>query len=314
MNLIKKLGAEIDKANVLLDEYNSIIADDPDNLAYQLSIETIKEHIADLQAQIKEEKDFREKEVIELRLKGPLVEEGSIPLSILGDIAKELSNAIYSASQLIKAGKEVMRMIPRSTIKTLNLRFAGIKSGSTRILITGDTSPDIFGHSLIEESLTNTFELLGSETPDEITDSASKIGIRSVASINKFLKTLSSSQLEAEMSWTSPSDIGYKWKGSKAKLTTMSNTLEKIKSPKPEQINVIGKLIMISLKWQFEVQDEKGVSYKGTYPSQLLEEIKTLHVGDQLTSVIEKKIIINEATGKQKNYYTLLSLKVLDKT
>jgi hypothetical protein len=35
-----------------------------------------------------------------------------------------------------------------------------------------------------------------------------------------------------------------------------------------------------------------------------------LHLGDIISSTIEKETIINEATGKERNYYTLLSLSI----
>ena len=55
MIMIVNLYKQIDKANEMLGEYNAILSKDADNLACQLSVETIKNHIADLHRQIKEE-------------------------------------------------------------------------------------------------------------------------------------------------------------------------------------------------------------------------------------------------------------------
>jgi len=56
MNTITTIEKYIDDAVIIADNYKSILAEEPDNFAYELSLITINEHIADLQRQLKREK------------------------------------------------------------------------------------------------------------------------------------------------------------------------------------------------------------------------------------------------------------------
>ena len=311
MNIIKNLQKKLEEANKIFKSYELILKNDPDNFAHKLSLGSLKHHISELQEKIKHEKMLRNIEVVEFRLKGTLAKYGSLPLHILGDLSKNLSEAILLASQNIKQGGTTRGRIPKDIINTLDLRLAGISPGSTKIFITGSTSPDLFGNSLLENSLENTFKLLKSETPEKLTESVSTMGIRGVNKIKGLLKTLDKSDLEAEMIWSSPSQQNYHWIGKKNVILTMSNSLDSIKSTEPELFQITGKLVMGSLKGQFEIEDKSGQSYKGRFPSALVNDIEKLHLGQIVETTIEMNSIINESTGQEKINYKLVSFNSL---
>ncbi|MHA2231081.1 MAG: hypothetical protein ACXAB4_01130 [Candidatus Hodarchaeales archaeon] len=297
----------------MLSEHKRALSEDPDNVAIQLSLKTIEKHVVELQDQLRQEKAVREKEVIELRLKGFLAENGTIPLSILANIAKFAADALYATSQRLRKGVDPRRKISKEIINTLDLRLAGISTGSTRLFLTGRTSPDLFGYSLLENTLENTFGLLSADTPDRLTESASDMGIRGAQNINRLLRTLSTSGLEVEISWNSPADKQYVWSGTKEKMLSITNTLESIESLKPEHIEFMGELIMLSMKGQFEIKDKSGLTYKGTFPSQLLQKMKEFRLGEIVQGVIEGKTTVNMATGYEKTHFSLLSIKTQSK-
>jgi len=309
MNTVAKLNQKIQEISGILNKCKSELSKAPNDLSHSLSLITVEGHLAELQAQLRHEKDVREKEVIELRLKGYLAENGTIPLSLLGDIVKSVANAISSTSQRLRKGTDPKRNISKEIINTLDLRLSGISAGSTRLHLTGKTAPDLFGYSLLENALENTFGLLNAQTPDELTESASKVGIRGTVQINRFLKKLSSTGLEVDVSWSSPTYESHKWSGTKDRILSISNTLESITSPEPEYIDFEGELVMASLRGQFEVRDEEENLYRGTFPSQLLERVKGLHIGETIKGMIEKKTILNETTGYKKDYYTMIEVK-----
>jgi hypothetical protein len=311
MNIIKNLQSKLEEANEIYSSYESIVKQDPNNFAYKLSLSSLKNHISELQEKIKHEKMLRNIEVVEFSLQGTLAKFGSLPLHILGDLSKNLSAAILLASQHIKQGGTTRGKIPKDIINTLDLRLAGISSGSTKVFITGSTSPDLFGNSLLENSLENTFKLLESETPEKLTESVSTMGIRGVNKIKGLLKTLDKSDLEAEMIWSSPSQKNYHWIGKKNVILQMANSLDSIKSTEPELFQITGKFVMGSLKGQFEIENKSGESYRGRFPSELVNDIETLHLGQIVEAKIEKNSIVNESTGQEKINYKLVSFDSL---
>ncbi len=87
--------------------------------------------------------------------------------------------------------------------------------------------------------------------------------------------------------------------------------MKKIKILESESIEYLGKLVTISLKARFEIEDETGVIYKGEFPTELLEDIKKLHIGDKVSGIIEKNTIINQVTDRKKNTYSLQTISQL---
>jgi len=96
---------------------------------------------------------------------------------------------------------------------------------------------------------------------------------------------------------------------STTKILSISNFLEKLQMITPEYIKCEGDLIMVSLKSKFEIYDKTGRSYTGSYPDEIIQDIKNLHIGDKVTGLIEKNTIINQTTGSKKISYSLLKIK-----
>ncbi len=90
--------------------------------------------------------------------------------------------------------------------------------------------------------------MLNSETSEQLTESVSRIGVRSIKIFNKLLKEINSAGLEAEISWASQFDKIFVWNGNKDNILKVINSLEKIKILESETIKYFGKLVTISLK------------------------------------------------------------------
>ena len=312
MNGIERLENLIPETEEIIQEHRSKLVEEPENIAHQISLKHMEVQLAELQSELRNEKELREKEVIEIHLEGAAVQNGTIPLHLLAEIADSVSGAVLSASQRIKVGEKARGRIPRDIIETLDLRLAGLSAGSTVITISGNTAPDLFGNSLLEDSLRHTFQLLQSESPDQIAEAASEMGIRAVKKFNSFFKTLISSDIEAEVSWSTPAEQKFVWKGEKEKILMMSNSLDSLERLPSETIEFTGEIIMLHKRGRFEIKDINDVTYRGVFPSQLLDAIVKLHIGEQCKGRIEKQIISYRTTGTQKAYYSLVSISQLD--
>lgn len=308
MNEIQKIQGQIDAVAEMLLQLENLLAKEPNNFSHQLSIDSLKAQIAGLEKQMMHEKAKRDKEVIEIRLKGRTA-DGTIPLEVLAKLADGLSGTVLNASYFIQFGQKIKKIKVKEVHDIVNLRLAGISTGSTRLFVTANTSPDLFGRSLAEESLKHSFNLLQSESADELTESASKIGKESVRKLYKFITTISNAEMEVDLKWNSPTNESYNWAGNKQTLLRVAQSLTNIQMSDPETIDFIGELIAISLRGTFEIKLDDKRTIRGEFPNNLLEEIKTLTIGSNYAGKMEKQTIVNMATESEKIYYTLISIR-----
>jgi hypothetical protein len=252
----------------------------------------------------------REKEIVKLRFKGSVAQFGTFPLSMVGGLTNSISNAIFHSSKYYQFGNKGGVKVERIINESIDLRLEGLGKGSTIFYLSAKTTPDLFGNSIIQNSLQNTFELFNSQSPDQIIDNISSVGSRSVKYFSKFFKELSNDDLELEMTWHTPTEEIKNWDGTKEKILTLYNTLNKITLSEPEEIEFEGEVITLSLKGKFEIFSIDKERFYGTFPNNLTEEIKQLHVGDYCKGIILKTTIFNPATGKEKCEYSLKEIEI----
>jgi hypothetical protein len=135
MSLIAALETQIDKANALLEHYGSL--PDADRPSRKLSVASLQVHLQDLQEQLRNAKFERDKEVLVIRVS----ELTSIPLQIAGSIATHAAQTLHSIAKYISTGED--GNVPERIVNSLDLQFAGVGTGSTKIYISGRLSPDL---------------------------------------------------------------------------------------------------------------------------------------------------------------------------
>lgn len=307
MNEIKKIQDNIDTIAKMQSQYESLLLEQPNNISHELTIQTFKSQISELEKELQFEKAKRNKEIVEIRLIGKLA-NGTIPLEILAKLSDGFSGAILNASFFIQYGNKKNKVREKEVHDIVDLRLAGIGSGSTRLFVTANNAPDLFGRSLAEESLNHSFNLLQSQSQLELTQSAAKIGKEGVKKLHKFITSISTSNLEVDLNWTSPTNEKLEWKGTKDVLNRVAQSLNNIQMNEPEIISFSGELVAISLRNTFEIKTNEKKTIKGNYPNNLLDEIKKLTIGANYSGELEKKTIINLATELEQVYFTLISI------
>ena len=298
-----------------LDEARTLLSttEGQDDFASRLGRQSMEQHVDDLQQQLRSAKAERETEVVELRLLGEIAKAGALPLNILGEIATDLSRALHAASYYVRSGRELVSRVPSDITHSLNLRFADVQPGSTRLFITGTLSPDLFGRSLLEESLDGTFELLRASSDDDLEDAVSSIGFRSVRKLGELLETLDKAGLAAEVKWDSPQGDRLRWEGSQQDIRRLTQSLKRLRTTEPEHINVRGQIIALSLKGRFELrvrdeEEDRQRTYRGTFPARLNEDVQQVRLGQEVVARLEVSKVVNEATGHSKTRYALVAL------
>ena len=305
MASIKKIQDSITQLTTFLEEYNAAYKIAPDNFSLQLAINSIKGQLTELQQQLYKENLKRATEIIELRFIGNAARFGSLPLLMVGGLTDSFSNAIFEASKYFQFGKKGGKKIEQMINQTIDLRLEEIGKGSTIFYLSAKTSPDLFGNSVIQNTLDHTFELLNSETAEDIINNIPTVGSQSIKHYSNFFKELTADNLSIDITWHTPNEEIKIWRGSRERILSLYNTLNTIQLREPEEINFEGKVITLSLKGKFEILTIYDERLFGTYPNELTDTIKQLHVGDNCKGIIIKTTIYNPATEKEKYEYTL---------
>ena len=312
MPSIKKIQESLDQIMALESEYSLKLKAIPNDFSIQLTLQSIKSQIAELQYQLSQENLKREKEIIKLKLKGSAAKLGSLPLSIVGGLTNSFSNVIINSSKYFQYGDKSGTKINKTINETIDLRLEGLGSGSTILYLSARTSPDLFGNSIIQNSLNNLFELLNSQTEEKIVENISKVGSKSIKFFSSFLNELNKVDLELDLTWHTQYENLKTWEGTKDRIHSIYNTLNNINFSEPEKIDFKGNIITLSLKGKFEILTTDKKSYNGTFPNELLETIKQLHVGDFCKGLLLKKTIFNKVTKKEKYEYSLGNITVME--
>jgi hypothetical protein len=310
MASIKRLNENISKLSAVLEEYDVQLSKEPGNFSIKLTIDNLKSQINELQSQLHHENLKREKEIVQLRFKGKIAQSGTFPLSLVGGLTDAFSNAIFQTSKYFQYGNKGGTKIDQIISNSIDLRLEGLGTGSTVFYLSAATSPDLFGNSLIQNSLENTFALLNAENMDSLIENISVVGAQSVKYYSNFFKELNNDDLELQLTWHTPNEVVKEWHGTKDKILTLYNTLNSIELIEPEEIAFEGEIITLSLKRKFEILSKDKERFYGTFPNELTEIIKQLHVGAFCKGVILKTTIFNPVTGKEKYEYTLSEIKM----
>jgi len=307
--------SQIARTKSLLEEVNQIIANKQAHLreaggsrGAMLSLKNLEIHRDELEKELRIANESRFKEIISLRFKGSKAQYGTLPLGIAGGLSKSFSDAIFQTSKYLKFGAKGGKQIENIIHETIDLRLEDIASGSTILYISGKTSPDSFGNSLIQDTFSNAFDLFKCESSNEIAGVISNLGTNSVKYYTDFFGEINNSDLEIEVSWNTPNNELMRWNGTKDKVAKLYNALNQIEIRDPEEIDFEGKLITISSKGLFELITDDNERIKGKFPSELLPTMRSFHVEDECSGRILKEIFFDSFTLKEKAEYTLDSI------
>ena len=309
MYSIERIEELLANSEDTLLKYENLLKSKPNSLFNKGMIKNTVEQITELRSNLAFEKQKREKEIIDIRLKGKVAKVGKLPLELLGDFAKSLSECIIESSRKYQYGNKSGAKIVSSIKETVDLRFDRLVPGSTHILVTGNSSPDLFGNSMIENALINTFNLLNVNSDSELMDKSEKYGGAGIKKLSKILNLSINNHLEFDLEWSSPNSKVFRWEGSFDKIKQLNNSISKIETIMPEEIEISGTLIMQSIKGQLEIEDSDGKSVKVSFPMSFLEKIKEFQIGENFSAVIIKNILKNTITKEEKASFELKEIK-----
>lgn len=301
---------ELREAALAQAQEHELLADQfPDNAFYQLTYQQAKARSEQLTAEIIQRQRQREKEIVEVRLIGKAAVRGTLPLDMLALVAGSFSDTVQRISRYTVAGNKPGKGVATDVHRRLDLRLASVAPGSTRLFISGQTSPDLFGYSLLTTALDRTFNLLAADAPAAVLDQVAAIGHRSVVALQHYLRGLHKCGLEAEMNWDTPAESYRTWYGDNNRLVSLSTMLGRVTEEAPVTFSFTGIVISLSLKGVVEIEDDRQGRLLARYFDALLPAIQLLHVGQECQGTMVKQTVVHTTTGLRKSSFVLGSVR-----
>lgn len=304
MYSVARIEELIANSEETLVKYEARYKQNPTSLFNRGMVKNTNDLISELRANLAFEKQKREKEIIDIRLKGNIAKVGKLPLHLLGEFAKSLSDCILESSRKYQYGSKKGTKLMNAISSTIDLRFDRLVPGSTHILVTANNSPDLFGNSMVENALVNTFELLNVGNDAELIEKSERYGGDGIKKLNKILSLSIANNLEFDLEWSAPNSSVYKWEGSFERISKLNNSISKIETINPEEISVKGILEMQSLRGVLIIEEE-GKPLKVNFPMSMLENVKAIQIGEAIEAIIIKNTLLNNVTKEEKISFEL---------
>lgn len=301
---IPKLEEKIKTVSAFCTEEEQKIKDNNDFVA-RLSLQSWKSHLEDLQQQLRLAREEQAYEVFELRLFSTWM-EGSIPLKTFSKISAHLHSAISHASYFIRFGGSPAHRVPSSIEREIDLRLSAIGYGSTRLVMSGDLTPNLEGESLLNSSLQHIFLALNAQDVDALKGEVSAIGIRAISELSDFLGVLESSKIGAELTWPTRMNENIRWGGGLTDVRTTRKRLSPISDIEEEVVAIDGHVYELKVTGSIKVLplgESKPV--KVDYGSQQQSFIDRLHLNERVTISATKSGFKDELSGQERYQFRL---------
>lgn len=212
-------------------------------------------------------------ELMDLRFIGPRA-NGSISLDAFIKIADPLSKAWKAAAHRIRHGVSEGR-VGKEIADVLNLKLAGIAGGSTRVLITGNSSPDLSGESLLQSTLQQTFRLLTSKNED-FYDAVDAVGGKAAHYLGDAMKEIDSAGMSVEFTWHALAEK-YIWQGSSTEIERIKSLIATVAAPVSYEEEITGKVSGITDTGKLELRTPSG-KVLVRFPLDLTDKVQQLSI------------------------------------
>ncbi|HDS1132814.1 hypothetical protein JAK62_13805 [Stenotrophomonas maltophilia] len=310
MNRIASIEKMLEAARQSLADQRQAEAESEDVFA-AASLNSMQVHVAELQHDLALAKAEHGKQVLSFKLNGPRLNDGSIPLHLLSRLSSLIERSMGYASYRIQNGREATRRIPEEIRRTLDLRLADVAMGSTELVITGNTSPDLTGESLLENSLSTVFRVLNAE-PTSVAQEAAEAGSMASRMIARMLTELEAENCTVDMVWTDSADRVHRWTAAPERVALVRQNLQLVTVRPPETFAVVGAVTLLSASGRIEVMDDDGRKISAKFPRDLFDRVRHLKLGQRLSFSFERTTTTNVSVGQTLEDYTLLGFSFGD--
>ncbi|HCQ6573060.1 TPA: hypothetical protein R7G88_001653 [Klebsiella pneumoniae] len=267
---------------------------------------SLDSHLSDLRAeQLAIENKHPLQDFMELRLKGVLVDLGSIPLEILSIISGNLAALVQKAVHRIGSGKD-SRRVPNDVKNSLNLRLADLGPGSTKLGVTFSTGACELVETVSSQAVKEIFSLLEAADEETFMAKISEIGSNSTINLKNIIDECERNSLNFDLTWIGPLSDGTKHVSINSDgIHRLTNRLAMTKISKlPDEI-ISGELAVLSMYGKLEIASGNG-KIKASYPIDMLQDIQNRYkVGERITLTASVSEVYNERINTSRRNYMI---------
>lgn len=275
----------------------------------QIYLRSLESHFSELMA-IKSKSDLSKPviDVIDLRIKGLIVDMGSIPLDLLSSFAQGISGTIQKATGKLLSGKDSPR-ISNDVKDNLDMRLAGLSHGSTRLTITLSTGLSELFETVPSRAIHNVFDVFDADDDNKLFEFINEIGFNSTKSIKEIIDVCEKNNLSFDFKWVGQFSNGVKETSvSPDKIKKLYSRLSST-SISDERYEIINGIIdILSVYEKIEI-DAGGDKIKITYPESMFNEIQSkCTIGKPISVKVKATDIINSDLSFKKTNYELIEI------
>lgn len=279
------------------------------SFAHQLAAESFADHMAELKQIGVIENERPVFELVDFRLKASTLNSGSVSLSLISKAAEDIRTMIgYAALKRIQGG--IRKRVPNYLYEALDLRLAGILPGSSRLIVTAAADRDLFDDGMAKNALDRIFGVLETQGKGPtFLEAVTDLGPSSAKHLREFLKLLKYHSAEAEFTWKYSGERIKYWNGTKKAIVDIASALEVTEIIEQEQIDLSGKIELLSKRERIALRTRDGQLLRILYPKILLAKVSTLHLDQEVTMLCQVTKTENPLTNESSIFYELLEIK-----
>lgn len=274
------------------------------SFADDIFFRSLDSHLSDLRREQRAiENTHPLQDFMELRLKGILVDIGSIPLDILAVISGNMAALVQKAVHKIGSGKD-SRRVPVDVKNSLNMRLADLTPGSTRLGVTFSTGSCELVETVSSKAVKEVFSLLSAEDDETVMAKVAEIGSQSTVNLKNIIDECEKNSLNFDLTWVGPFSEGTKQVSiSPDGIRNLNTRLASTKVIQLPDEHISGELAILSMYGKLEISSDAG-KVRASYPIDMLSEIQSKHkVGERISLVVGVSEILNERLGTSRRNY-----------
>lgn len=309
MNRIAWLENKIAEASEMLQAEEARLLESPDDFGLRMAAGSIKAHIEQMRHDLYLARAERGHEVIGLRLQAEHLQRGSIPLRLLSTIADHLNRALLALAYRHQFGEEPSRYSD-AFVNELDIRLADLRAGSTSLVLTANTAPDILGDSKMEQSLRAAFNLLESDArtlPQAVADA----GHRATHHVAKLLTSLEREHCTVELVWTDSAEQDHRWRARPHEVSMAAARMSELVTQAPQTITLDAEIELLSKTGRLALQPlDEGPRINVRYPRQHYGLVQGLHLGQRARFTLNRTSAFNPVTMEEAHSHVLLNVEL----
>ena len=238
---------------------------------------------------------------------------GRISATIAGQFMGNLQRFVDAVGQA-NTGRPTSRgVIPDSILNETRLDPISTYAGSFGIRFETNKQDDLFGESLVKESLERLFDLLDvGYQASELTDHLTELKARVAKNYKDLLSTIETSLSTVSLSWIQPGTLDLRHISMNDE--TARNIIAQIESFSDltkDNLTLEGRFVggnVRTLRFEIETSDTDE-RLDGSIHEDAISEVEHTRLNSSCRVVLDPTLQVNEVTGEERTIYTLLSIE-----